>query len=67
MTPEYSDRLLDDYIDLLQVMCEDKFEWVSYFIWECDLGKEPKEIEIENKKYLLNSVEMLYEILLKSK
>jgi hypothetical protein len=61
------ERLLDSYIRLLEKICEDTEEWINYFVWDCDCGKNPQNIEINNKKSKLKTIDDLYKVLTKIK
>lgn len=63
VTPE-GGFLLDSYISLLEKYMKDTEQWISYYIWECNLGKNPKEICIDKgNKYIIDSLEKLYGII----
>ena len=60
---ELGSNLLDSYINLLQNMFNDKNSWISHFVYECDLGRKPKKIKIDEESILLDSYEKLYDLL----
>lgn len=69
--PEYTHELLDAYIEVLERLCEDtKYHWIEYYVWECDMGKNKNKVELKEglnvKKYTLNSVIKLYQLLVDS-
>lgn len=66
VTPYLGTNLLDAYILLLEEKYNDKNKWISYFVWECDLGKKPQDIYIDDIPVItLNSLERLYSIITK--
>jgi hypothetical protein len=60
---EHGERLFDFYVEVLSKLMEDDEEWISYFVWETDMGKNNMGVEINGKKIKLKSVADLYKIL----
>lgn len=58
----------DIVIDLLVDMFNDKNEWISWWIYETNFGKDIEMATVtnekENKKWLLNTPEALYDFLI---
>ena len=61
IVPE-GDKLIENYISLLSRYVGDS-DWISYYVWECELGKNPLEVSWGNKKIKLNSVRKLYKLI----
>ncbi len=57
--------LMENYVELLSDVYDDNLEWIDYFIWECDWGKRPGEVNIYGEDVTLDSIEMLYYLLIK--
>jgi hypothetical protein len=55
-------------IKILAEVMDDKDEWIEYFIYECDCGREKKEIKWwdEEKTEFIETPEQLYDIIIKS-
>ncbi len=61
---EIGTNLQDKYIDLLSEYIGDTEEWIPYYVFECNMGIDPKEVTTVNgKKIKLDSVEKLYEVI----
>lgn len=59
-------KLCEAYITLLEELVGDEDKWIDYFVWACELGKQPKAITINNVHevyYKLDSVKALYDLL----
>lgn len=53
-----------DYMALLKVAFKDEHDWISYFIYDCDMGENPLEITFKDgKKIKLKTVKQLYWLL----
>lgn len=63
IVPE-GDRLIERYIDLLSVYVGDS-DWISYYVWECELGRNPMEVSWNDntKRIKLNSIKKLYKLI----
>ena len=76
-TDEFEDSIFYPYmkyetafVDLLSKVMEDDGEWISYFIYELDFGKNYKDgmVEDENGNYIpMGTAEELYDFLIKEK
>lgn len=58
-----SSSLIENYIRLLQKYINDDNDWIPYFVWECDCGKNSSEVEIGNKKIRLKTIKDLYNVI----
>ena len=54
---------LTRYTGVLAEQIGDKAEWLDYYWHECRLGKSPGLVRIDEKEFLLTSVEILLEII----
>ena len=66
--PIYEDALWGLSIHLLEMLCEDKFETIDWWVWETDFGEIGAEIswteeDGTQKEAVLNSAEKLYDYL----
>ena len=54
-------------VDLLQKLCDDRYEWISWYVYELDFGRAPAAspvIELEDGQYfLIPGVGELYDLL----
>ena len=57
----YGDKLLDEYISLLSSNVGDLCEWISYYVWETDLGKKEFAVSINDIKIPFTTVKDLYD------
>ncbi len=56
-------NLYDGFIELLSEIVDDKNEWIDYYIFECDFGLKPMQVQIGEEKIKLDSIEKLWRIL----
>ena len=65
----YPTGIIPDIIDFLKELMEDKNEWIEYFIYELDFGKEYCEdsVKINGKAYELKTSAQLYNLLWEEK
>jgi len=59
-------RLLDSYVELLEEVMEDTdsdYSWISWFVYDCNMGKDPLEYTIDGIIDEMDSVEKLYKVL----
>lgn len=47
-------------VDSLEVAFKDESQWISYYLYECDCGKRPMEVETETKKFKLKTLDQLW-------
>lgn len=59
------DDLLDSVVDLLEREFDDESEWISYWIWELDFGKEyrPGSVMLNHRPVALATIQDLYNVL----
>ena len=50
-------------IDMLAASVNDFEDWVTYFIYELDFGREPKSVLLDGKEYELKTPEQLYDLI----
>ncbi len=56
--------LFDNYIELLEsCFSTSEGEWITYYVYDCDCGRSPKEVQVNDEKILLDSLEKLYKVL----
>lgn len=57
-------KLEADYVDLLKLLTDDNDEWISYYIYECDMGEKPMEVTTPKLgTFKLKTVKQLYALL----
>lgn len=57
-------KIETDYIWFLGKMFDDEFDWISYFVYDCELGTDAKTVTTkEGKKIKVDSVKKLYWLL----
>lgn len=58
-------KIEDEYIKLLTIAMEDEYDWVSYFIYDCEFGGKPKKVTFNNgkKEIHLKKVDQLYKLI----
>ena len=60
---EFGDDLFTSYIRFLALMMNDDGEWIDYYIFETQWGKEIMDITVNDKHHDLRSYEDLYDII----
>jgi len=55
--------LFESYINLLTQLMSDEFNWISYFLWDCDCGKNPQKVFIDEEEATLKDVPTLYQVI----
>lgn len=50
-------------VNTLSIAMNDKSDWISYFIYECDWGKKNRSVEIDKKPFKLTTLSNLYNLL----
>jgi hypothetical protein len=59
--------ITSDYLWFLSQAFNDTSDWIGYFIYECELGKKPFEVEFTNPgkkaKFKMKNVKTLYEVM----
>jgi|WetSurMetagenome_2_1015567.scaffolds.fasta_scaffold1745543_1 hypothetical protein len=63
MIDEISERLFDQYVHFLSVEVDDENDWISYYIFDNDCGKNKRSVELNNKKFKLDSIEKLWKVI----
>ena len=58
------DGIVGSLITMLEHVMGDNEQWISYFIYDCNFGKDDREIEFHDKVYVLKTSEDLYNFLL---
>lgn len=53
----------DDYVKLLSITFNDTYDWISYFVYECDFGKKKREVTVKGKPFELRTVRQLYKLI----
>lgn len=56
-------HLFDAVLDILIKETNDRGNWIDYFVYELEFGKNPADITYGDKKIKLDSIEALWEIL----
>jgi hypothetical protein len=65
---EIGNGLLDSYTALLEKMMGSEGDWIAYYLYECESGKKPMGVVLENgREILLDSIEKLYEIMMEER
>ena len=57
------DWIEDDYIKLLSITLNDTYDWISYYVYECDFGKKKREVTVKGKPFELRTVRQLYKLI----
>lgn len=56
-------RMIDNQIRLVSKLMEDKYEYLSWFIFENDLGKKSFEVSWDDKKIPVTDIDTLLEVI----
>lgn len=49
----------------ISLALDDRWDWIQYFIYDCDWWRNPLTVEIDNKKFKLTTLSKLYDIITK--
>lgn len=62
-----TDRLLSGFIDLLSNEIHDVNEWINWYCWETDFGRDKNMnwIEVDDEKIIIDNFKALYEFITK--
>ena len=60
---ELANHMESRLVEALSYAVCDTGSWVSYFVYDCDLGADPKEVRIRGRQYKLRTVDMLWKII----
>lgn len=55
--------LFEPLISLIEQVTNDKDRWLSYYIWECRMGEDPRKLTINGTKLNLKDNESLWRLL----
>ena len=57
-------RVETNHVALLKIAMNDKHDWISYFIYDCEMGTKPKEITFKDgTKLKLTTTQQLYKLI----
>ena len=65
-------EMLSEYVHMLEHMFEVEDEWISWWCWETDYGRDPQMTTVyegedeERNKVILDSAEKLYDFLIRN-
>jgi len=55
--------LVDAILELLKAELGAASDWIEYYIYECDFGKNPNEVRVGKDVYNLDSVDNLWNLI----
>lgn len=59
--------MYDNYLDTVATIIGDEHHWLSYYVYDCQMGEDPKEISIGKKdltkEVKLDSIDALVEVI----
>jgi hypothetical protein len=56
------------YIELLKEALDDTSDWISYFVYDCEMGEKPKKVTPKNEKsFELKTLKQLYALIIYDK
>lgn len=64
---EHVMKLLDAYTILVSQKVGDQYDWLGYYLCDCNLGNSPMEVLIDDERIILDSLEKLAYIIEKTK
>lgn len=59
---EFGNRFIDKYIDVIEISLfwTDSSDWVSWFVFENDFGKNKLNVKINNRTFTITDEESFY-------
>lgn len=52
------------YLALLKIAMNDKHDWISYFVYECEMGTKPRKVKPnKGKEFMLKTPEQVYKLI----
>ena len=63
---EFGNKFIEDYIALAAKLVGDKNEWIAWYIWENDWGKNKMEVTSDGKKKRICNPHDLYHFCIKN-
>jgi hypothetical protein len=63
MLDESAEKLFDQYIQFLSTQVNDTCDWISYYIFDNDMGKNKNKVTIGKKEWKLTSSKVLWEVI----
>lgn len=55
--------LVDLLIETTSVVIGDEQKWLSWFIYDCEFGKKPMVATVDGKEYLVDSIDVLLNVI----
>lgn len=59
---EFGNSFIDDYIRVVEIALDDKYEWFSWFVFENDFGRNKLVVTVEGKEYKICDEEEFYSV-----
>lgn len=56
-------RLTDHYTAQVSLLLNDEHEWLPYYQYHCDFGRNPAKVTVDGREILLDSLEKLEELI----
>jgi len=61
---EFGNKFIDDYIKILEIALGDTNQWVSWFVFENDFGKNKLEVRVNDIEYEISNERQFFDIIL---
>ena len=59
---EFGNSFIDDYIRVVEIALEDKYEWFSWFVFDNDFGENEMVVTVEGKEYKISNEQEFYDV-----
>ena len=59
--------IVDMLVETTSIVIGDEQQWLSWFIYDCEFGEKPMEATVGGKEYLVDSIDVLLEVVSNSK
>jgi hypothetical protein len=59
---EFGNQFIDDYIRVVELALDDKYEWFSWFVFENNFGENKLIVAVEGKEYRICDEQEFYDV-----
>jgi len=59
---EFGNSFIDDYIRVVEIALDDKYEWFSWFVFDNDFGRNEMVVTVEGKEYKISNEKEFYDV-----
>ena len=59
---EFGNQFMEDYIRVVEIALDDKYEWFSWFVFENNFGENKLIVAVEGKEYRICDEQEFYDV-----